>query len=147
MYCFLRETFNSKLRRHGLLYDSHVPQDTLVTQIIRDVASPMTREYGYMFAEAAGMYQPHETLPLKLLKIHDRALTRGAAVAPMRLKCSPVDPAWTVYNSLAMRNKFALPDVALERDRFVIFTGTLVSRDGRSRSFRTLAVPLSKHHS
>ncbi|EJC97602.1 uncharacterized protein FOMMEDRAFT_162783 [Fomitiporia mediterranea MF3/22] len=122
LYHFLRETFNAKLRQFGLVYELLVPHDKLVTEIIETVSLAMTRQHGYTFTHTSGMYQPHETLHLKLLRIHDRALLRGGAVAPMRLKCCPLDPNWSIFDVLSMKSKFAIPDVALENGRFVLFT-------------------------
>ncbi|EJD00271.1 uncharacterized protein FOMMEDRAFT_30895 [Fomitiporia mediterranea MF3/22] len=82
-----------------------VPQDMLVSQVIQDMALEMEREHKYVFSWLPSMYELYETLPLKLLKIHDCALVQVTSVVPLHLKCSPVDLSWTVLDLLVVAAK------------------------------------------
>ena len=124
-YNFLQEFFNVRLRENNLIYELLISHNKLVINIIKEISFTMIIKHSYVFTSFASIYRSHETLYLRLLRIHDCALTRVEIIIFVHLKCFLLKPTWMIYDLLRMKHKFTILNITLENNCFILFMSTL----------------------
>lgn len=124
-YRFVLDSFNAKLESFHLLYNYELPLSTSISSLINTVASHMqSSPFNYQFRSSSSTFLlSHETLPLQLLEIVNRGVPR-ATDGQIRLRRT-AHRLLTLGDLATNRMHFAVPDIAIEGNQFVVHFGTL----------------------
>lgn len=117
-----RDSFNSTLESHDLIYHYDLPTSTPVTSLIERVANDMQASAaGYQFSSnnSRASFLSHEVLPLQLLSIVNRGIPRPND-HQIRLRRTGHSEDQTIANLAFNRTLYAIPSIAFEGNRFVI---------------------------
>lgn len=106
---------------HGCVHAYEIAVTTPVSRIISDVATAMrTGGFSFEFATSPrdSLLAPEDVLPLQLLEVVNRGRQCNNGQVYLR---KAAHPNWTVQELMDDRTRFALPNLTIQRDVFIIY--------------------------
>ena len=126
MYNHLRTTVDNWLAEHCLIYHETLPITTLVKSIIKEIETRMKDSpLAYCFQPLRSTFGDHESLPLKLLGVVGRGISRGPH-GLILLRSKPFSATTTLSDLINNKVTFAPPScLDSDANRWAMYLGEI----------------------